>query len=148
MNQKATVLYVEDEENDALFMENIQHEGSKSAWLIRRLIDRKARFVFGMEPSKHPGAVPFDMAEAELSHHGDDCTFEALVKRFGISDKAVLKLAEMVHDADLEDGKFQQCECMGVNSVLSGRARTSISDRELLEEGVDCFEGLYRELTK
>ncbi len=119
-----------------------------SAWLIRRFIDPKARFVFGMEPSKHPGAVPFDLADVEFSHHGEDCTFETLVKRFGISDKAVSKIAQMVHDADMEDGKFQQCECIGVNSVLSGWAKTSISDRDLLEKGVECFEGLYRQLHK
>lgn len=119
-----------------------------SAWLIRKFIDPKARFVFGMAPSKHAKALPFDMAGAEFSHHGDDCTFETLVKRFGISDKAVLKMAEMVHDADLEDGKFQRCECIGVNSVLSGWARSGLSDGELLAKGIECFEGLYRELAK
>jgi hypothetical protein len=119
-----------------------------SAWLIRKFIDPKARFVFGMEPAKQPKALPFDMADAEFSHHGDDCTFETLVKRFGIADKAVLRMAEMVHDADLEDGKFQRCECIGVNSVLSGWARSGLSDGELLSKGIECFEGLYRELTK
>ncbi len=119
-----------------------------SAWLIRKFIDSKARFVFGMEPARYPEALPFDMADAEFSHHGDDCTFETLVKRFGIADKAVRKMAEMVHDADLEDGKFQRCECIGVNSVLSGWARSGLSDGELLSKGIECFEGLYRELTK
>lgn len=119
-----------------------------SAWLIRKFIDPKARFVFGMEPAKQPKALPFDMAGAEFSHHGDDCTFETLVKRFGIADKAVLRLGEMVHDADLEDGKFQRCECIGVNSVLTGWARSGLSDGELLAKGMECFEGLYRDLTK
>lgn len=119
-----------------------------SAWLIRKFIDPKARFVFGMEPARHPKALPFDMADAEFSHHGDGCTFETLVQRFGIAHKAVLKLAEMVHDADLEDEKFQRCECIGVNSVLSGWAKSGLSDGELLAKGIDCFEGLYRELAK
>jgi hypothetical protein len=88
------------------------------------------------------------MADVEFSHHGDDCTFETLVKRFGIADQAVLKLAEMVHDADLEDGKFQRCECMGINAVLSGWARTKIGDAELLAKGLECFEGLYQQLRK
>ncbi len=118
-----------------------------SAWLIRKYIDRKARFVFGMEPSKHPNTVPFDMADAEFSHHGENCTFETLVIRFGISDEAVLKMAEMVHDADLEDGKFQRCECVGINSVLAGWAKSGLSDDVLLDKGVECFEGLYRSLT-
>lgn len=119
-----------------------------SAWLIRKFIDPKAKFVFGMDPGRQPESVPFDMADVEFSHHGDDCTFETLVKRFGIRDKAVLRIAEMVHDADLEDEKFQRCECIGINAVLTGWARTSMSDRELLEKGVECFEGLYQLLRK
>lgn len=119
-----------------------------SAWLIRKFIDPKARFVFGMEPAKQPQALPFDMADAEFSHHGDDCTFETLVKRFGIADKAVLKMAEMVHDADLEDGKFQRAECFGINAVMSGWAKTRMSDTELLAKGLECFEGLYQHLRR
>jgi len=119
-----------------------------SAWLVRRFIDAKAKFVFGTEPSKHPKALPFDMANVEFSHHGDDCTFETLVKRFGIADKAVHKMAEMVHDADLEDGKFQRIECIGINAVLSGWARTRMRDAELLAKGIECFEGLYQQLGK
>ena len=117
-----------------------------SAWLIRKFIDAKAKFVFGKEPAKHPKALAFDMADAEFSHHGDDCTFETLVKRFGISDPSVLKIAEMVHDADLEDEKFQRPECLGINAALSGWARTRMSDDELLKKGMECFEGLYQHL--
>jgi len=82
-----------------------------SAWLICKFIDPKASFIFSTDPAKHRDAIPYDMFEVEFSHHGDDCTFETLVKRFGITDKAILKIAEMVHDADLEDGKFQTAGC-------------------------------------
>ena len=119
-----------------------------SAWLIQKFIDPKARFIFGTQPSKHPDALSFDMLDVEFSHQGDDCTFETLIKRFGITDPAVLQMAEMIHDADLEDGKFQRCECIGINAVLSGWAKSNISDAELLAKGVECFEGLYRELRK
>jgi hypothetical protein len=119
-----------------------------SAWLIKRFIDAKAKFIFGMDPPKHAKAIPFDMADVEFSHHGEDCTFETLVKRFGIEDRAVLKMAEMVHDADLEDEKFQRTECIGINAVLTGWARTAISDSELLAKGIECFEGLYQSLRK
>jgi len=119
-----------------------------SAWLIRKFIDPKARFDFGSEPSANRKALPFDMTDVEFSHHGDDCTFETLVKRFGIADKAVLKMAEMVHDADLEDEKFQRDECLGINVVLSGWARTRVRDAELLLKGMECFEGLYQGLQK
>ena len=119
-----------------------------SAWLIRTFIDAKARFVFATTSVKYPKALAFDMADVEFSHHGHDCTFETLVKRFGITDKAVLKMAEMVHDVDLEDGKFQRTECIGINAVLSGWARTAMKDGELLTKGMECFDGLYRELQK
>jgi hypothetical protein len=119
-----------------------------SAWLIRKFIDLEARFVFGMEPGKYPEALAFDMAGVEFSHQGEDCTFETLVKRFGIRDEAVLVMAEMVHDADLEDEKFNRCECIGINAVLSGWARSDMKDSELLAKGIECFEGLYRELRK
>lgn len=119
-----------------------------SAWLIRKFIDPKARFIFAVEPGQYPAALPFDMAGVEFSHQGEDCTFETLVKRFGIRDEAVLLMAQMVHDADLEDDKFNRCECIGINSVLSGWARSDMKDSELLAKGVECFEGLYRELRK
>lgn len=119
-----------------------------AAWLIRKFVDPRAKFVFGMDPARCPDAVPFDLADAEFSHHGKDCTFETLVKRFGITNKAALRMAEMVHDADLEDEKFQRCECIGINAVLTGWARTSITDNELLEKGIECFEGLYQQVQK
>jgi len=119
-----------------------------SAWLIRKFIDRNASFIFDMDPAKHSAAIAFDMAGVEFSHQGEDCTFETLVKRFGIKDQAVLVMAEMIHDADLEDEKFHRCECIGINSVLSGWARSDMKDAELLAKGIECFEGLYRELRK
>jgi hypothetical protein len=118
-----------------------------SAWLIRKFIDQKARFVFGADASKQPGALPFDMLNAEFSHHGDDCTFETLIKRFGITDKTTLKIAEMVHDADVEDGKFQRYECIGINAVLSGWAKSPMSDAKLLAKGIECFDALYKQLS-
>jgi hypothetical protein len=52
-----------------------------SAWLIRKFIDPKAKFIFANDPKQHPSAIPYDMFEVEFSHHGEDCTFETLVKR-------------------------------------------------------------------
>jgi hypothetical protein len=119
-----------------------------SAWLIRKFIDPKAEFIFSTDPAKHPAAIPYDMFEVEFSHHGDDCTFETLVKRFGITDKAVLKIAEMVHDADLEDGKFQTTGCVGIDQVLKGWAKSGLSDEDLLKRGGECFDALHQQLRK
>jgi hypothetical protein len=114
-----------------------------SAWLIRRFIDEKAQFVFAPKPTSVRDALPFDFPEGEFSHQGEDCTFETLLKRFGIADKYLRKMGEMVHDADLEDDKFQRVECIGIDRVLKGWAKHGMSDDELLLQGAACFDGLY-----
>ena len=119
-----------------------------SAWLIRRFIDPQARFVFASDPRKHPDALPFDMADVEFSHHGDDCTFETLVKRFALQDPALRQIAEMVHVADIDDGKFARPEAIGIDRVLKGWARMGVSDAALLEKGGECFDALYEFLRK
>jgi hypothetical protein len=119
-----------------------------SAWLIRRFIDPKARFIFANDPKQFPKAIPYDMAEVDFSHHGNDCTFETLIKRFRISDKAALQIAEMVHEADLEDEKFPRKECVGLDRLLKGWARLGLSDEELLKKGSECFDALYEYIRK
>jgi hypothetical protein len=114
-----------------------------SAWLIRRCIDSKAKFVFATTPSKIRNAVSFDMIDGDFTHEGDDCTFETLLKRFSIQDRAVRKIGEMIHDADLDDGKFGRTEAMGIDRVLKGWAKQGLSDAELLNQGFRCFDGLY-----
>jgi hypothetical protein len=114
-----------------------------SAWLIRKFIDPKAKFIFAKRAPANGRAVSFDMLDAEFSHHGEDCTFETLLKRFRIQDKATHKIGEMIHDADLDDDKFQRTECIGIDRALKGWAREGISDKEILRRGLQCFDGLY-----
>lgn len=114
-----------------------------SAWLIRKFIDAKARFAFDSDPHKHPGALAFDMPNVEFTHHGEDCTFETLVKRFGIRDKAVKRIAEMVHDADLEDDKFHRVECVGLNAIFKGWAALGLPDQDIFTKGAETFDALY-----
>jgi len=114
-----------------------------SAWLIARFIDRKPRFVFAPKADAVPNAIPFDMLDAEFSHHGDCCTFETLVKRFAISDKSVGKIGEMIHDADLDDARFQRIEAVGIDRVLKGWAKEGLADEEILRRGFECFDALY-----
>lgn len=119
-----------------------------SAWLIRKFIDPDAKFMFASKASAKPGAISFDMLDAEFSHHGENCTFETLTERFGIQDKAIRKIGEMVHDADLDDAKFQRNECIGIDRVLKGWAREGMSDDEILLQGFHCFDGLYSYLRR
>ena len=115
-----------------------------SAWLIRRFIDSKARFDFAPEEQLPKDSVPFDMLhESGFGHRGDDCTFETLRKEFRIHDRRVKVISEIIHDADLADGKFGRKEGFGIDEVLKGWARQRISDRELLDRGMQLLEGLY-----
>lgn len=114
-----------------------------SAWLISKFIDRKPKFVFATSADAMPDAIPFDMLDAEFSHHGNCCTFETLTKRFAISDKAIVKIGEMIHDADLDDHRFQRVEAIGIDRVLKGWAREGLSDEEILRRGFECFDALY-----
>jgi hypothetical protein len=112
-----------------------------SAWLIRKFIDPKAKFIFGTKTK--PSVISFDMLDGDFTHRGDDCTFETLIKSFRVQDKAAHKIGEMIHDADLEDAKFERSECVGIDRVLKGWAREGISDQEILRRGFQCFDALY-----
>lgn len=118
-----------------------------SAWLIQRFIDPNARFVFAPDPRQFPGSVPFDMFTAEgFGHRGDNCTFETLCREFSIKDRKVRTIAQIIHDADLDDEKFGRAEGLGLDRVLTGWARQQISDDELLRRGIELIEGLYAAL--
>jgi hypothetical protein len=120
---------------------------SASAWLIRRFIDAKARFAFAPEDQVPREGVPFDMFhERGFGHRGDDCTFETLQKQFRIRDKRVSEISEIIHDADLADGKFGRKEGYGIDEVLKGWARQGLSDQALLDRGMQLMEGLYHSL--
>ncbi len=119
---------------------------SASAWLIRRFIDPKARFTFAPEERVPREAVAFDMFHGGFGHRGDNCTFETLQKEFRIRDRRVKVISEVIHDADLSDGKFGRKEGYGIDEVLKGWARQGISDQDLLDRGMQLMEGLYHSL--
>ena len=119
-----------------------------SAWLIRKYIDRRARFTFAFEEEKPKNAVPFDMYEGGFGHRGEDCTFETLTKAFGIRDKIVQVMGRIVHDADLFDEKFGRKEGFGIDEVMKGWGHQDLRDADLLERGMQLAEGLYQSLRK
>jgi hypothetical protein len=116
---------------------------SASAWLIRRFIDKKARFTFAPDENTPRAAVPFDMFHGGFGHRGEDCTFETLLKSFRIRDKKAGIVGQIIHDADLLDEKYGRKEGFGIDEVLNGWAKQDIPDRELLERGMQLMEGLY-----
>ena len=119
-----------------------------SAWLIRKFIDSDAKFVFANTPAAAPQAIPYDMFEVEFSHQADHCTFETLIERFGIRDRAVLRIAELIHDADLEDEKFHRVEGFGVEQIFKGWAKQGLTDQGILSKGFECFDALYAQFKR
>jgi hypothetical protein len=114
-----------------------------SAWLIKRFIDPDAVFVFA-PPAEFPkDAIAFDAPGVELSHHGEDCTFETLIKRARLRDRRLTRLAEVVHEADLRDGKFQHEEARGIDIAIRALLAASPDDHQVLTQGMAVFEGLY-----
>jgi hypothetical protein len=115
-----------------------------SAWLIKRFIDDQATFAFADGVDAARKGVPFDVLGAEFGHQGDHCTFETLLERFGVKDRRLRAIAEIVHEADLADGKFARAEASGLDWTLRGLAAVIPDDHELLERGLTVFDGLYQ----
>lgn len=114
-----------------------------SAWLIKRFIDPDAVFVFA-PPAEFPkDAIPYDAPGVELSHHGEDCTFETLIKRANLRDRRLTNLAEVVHEADLRDGKYPREEARGIDVAIRALLTAAQDDHQVLAQGMTLFEGLY-----
>jgi hypothetical protein len=123
---------------------NCHVDRTACAWLIRRFVDPVAQFVFVADPDDVPAdATPFDMRGAELSHRDGGCSFETFLARYDLrGDSALDRLAEIVHEADLGDERFDAPEAPGLDLAIRalGRGRT---DEELIELTDPLYEALY-----
>jgi len=113
------------------------------AWLIRRFINPRA--VIRYSNAALPDEVAFDMSPGPFSHRGNLCTFETMLRTFGLDDPAVGAIAEIVHEIDLRDGRYARLEVPGIDAVLRGWTSRSDADRET--HGVALFDGLYAALS-
>ena len=126
--------------------QGVQVDRIASAWLIRRFIDKGARFKFvpGTGYAPQPAELRFDMFEGEFTHKGDRCTFEVLVSHAGLVDAALVAIGEIIHDIDLKDGKYGRAEVAGVRSLIGGIAASSANDEERIARGTVLLDDLYR----
>lgn len=115
-----------------------------SAWLIKRRIDPEARFKFVAARGyvARPRELRFDMPGAEYSHVGEDCTFQTLLRRFALRDRALRAIGEVVHDIDCKDEKFGRPETAGISTLLRGVAQATPDDAARLERGFQVFDDL------
>jgi hypothetical protein len=116
-----------------------------SAWLIRRFIDNKARFKFVNAKGYRPEAeeLRFDMFDAEFTHEGSLCTFEVLIDRLNIKDRALTPLAEIIHDIDLRESTFARPETAGFALMINAICTAHKGDEDRLERGAAILDDLY-----
>lgn len=103
-------------------------------WLIKRFVDRDAEFLFvPAEQVKgeagRTGAIPFDVPGVELGHHGKECSFEAIMKKYGLgADPAMALLGRIVNGADTDNSLYRQPEGPGLAAVAEGFRRLGFAD--------------------
>ncbi len=114
-------------------------------WLIRRFVDQSAVFKF-VDADTHtpkPDQIRFDMFDGEYTHEGDRCTFEVMIQRFGLQDRGLVPLAEVIHDIDLKDTRYDRAETAGLNALLTGLAASQPEDDQRMTLGLQLIENLY-----
>lgn len=123
---------------------NVHVDRIASAWLIRRFIDERPRFLFvdGKGYAPKPSELTFDMFEATFTHVGDRCTFEVLLDRFGLREGGLRAIAEIVHDVDVKDGKFARPEAPGVAALVAGIAVAHREDEDRVALGGQMLDAL------
>lgn len=114
-----------------------------SSWLIARFVDKDAEFVFVDDPDDVPDdATPFDMRGVTLSHRGDDCTFETILHDYDLDDPVLWDIARIVHQADLDDDRFDAPEAAGLDAALRGLSLVAPDDAIVATARL-LFDGLY-----
>jgi hypothetical protein len=124
-----------------------------SAWLIKRFIDKKARFAFISKDEPIPkGAIAFTLPRAEIKPvEKEKTTYDVLVEKYNIQDPTALKIGKFIHDfeidADENPEKVKFKETLGLCYVLKGLEKTSKTDNEIVKKILVVLDALYASLT-
>jgi hypothetical protein len=103
-------------------------------WLVKKFVDPRAEFLFVpadkvMETAAAEGATAYDVPGVELGHHGPECSFDAIVKKYGLgSDPALVLLAKIVNGADTDNALWNQPEAAGLSAVAEGFRHLGLKD--------------------
>ena len=116
-------------------------------WLIKRFVDPQAEFLYVppeevMEVARREGAIPFDVPNVELGHHGPECSFDAIIKKYRLTDSALTRLALIVRGADT-NAKQLTPESSGLEAIAEGFRLIYQDDHELLERELSVYDALY-----
>jgi hypothetical protein len=115
-------------------------------WLIKKFIDPKAEFLFVPverieEVVKKKNAISYDAPDVELGHHGDKCSFDAIVEKYKIKDPALLQLADIVRAADTD--KPAAPEGVGLDAAMTGISMLAKDDHEAIEKARPVYDAFY-----
>jgi hypothetical protein len=115
-------------------------------WLIKKFIDPKAEFLFVpvetiKEIANKKNAIPYDAPDVELGHHGDKCSFDAIIEKYDIKDPALLQLANIVRAADTD--KPIAPEGVGLDAAMTGISMLAKDDHEAIEKAGPVYDALY-----
>ena len=129
--------------------EHVKVDRVACPWLIKKFIDPQAEFLFVpadkvLEGSRQKQAIPFDIPDIELGHHDGQCSFEAIVKKYRIEDKAIHLLAQIVHGADVKEDFYNRPEASGLKAIAEGFRHLGLKgDHEILAEEFIVYDALY-----
>lgn len=117
-------------------------------WLIKRFIDSEAEFIFVSQSqveqvAKETGAIPFDVPGVELGHKDRKCTFEVIIEKYGLTDPALLRLARIVHAADIAVDRHTDEIAPGLEAIAVGYSLRFPDDTENLNRQFDVYDALY-----
>jgi hypothetical protein len=110
-------------------------------WLIRRFINPNAVIRYARQAA--PDEIAFDMNTGKFKHQSNLCTFEVMLRVFGLNDPGLQIIAEIVHEIDLRDGRYLRPQTPGIEDVLKGWLLAQFSNETLEMQGIALFEGLY-----
>ena len=116
-------------------------------WLINRFVDNEAVFLFVpgdkvMEVARREGATPFDVDGAELGHHGDRCSFDAVIEKYGLKDPALLEMALLVRGADTKM-ETAPAESAGLAALAAGFRFVAKDDFENMRLQFPAYDAWY-----
>jgi hypothetical protein len=116
-------------------------------WLLKRFVDKDAEILYVpadqvMAVAEREGATPFDVPGVELGHHGPECSFDAIIKKYGLEDPALGRLALIVRAADTAD-KGLAAEAQGLEAIAEGFRLMYQDDQELLDRELPVYDALY-----
>ena len=117
-------------------------------WLIRRFVDSDAEFLFVPksrvdETANESGAIPFDAPGVELGHKDGKCSFETIIAKYGLTDPALLRMAEIVHAADIASELGKDAIAPGLKAIAIGYSLRFPYDPENLERQFEVYDALY-----